>query len=184
MSYSRETKVGVGSAPQRIDETLGGGPVVNMNETPAHQFSEAAASQLKPRTKMERIGFWLIVVAAIAVVIVLSGVILPPIVGGVISAAYLSFFVAMLTLLNLKRPAGYANAVLGRRVFPVISSATDDEVYRLAGVNAALLFAFAFVYQVLASTFIGGFLAGLIVIILFVALGVFYNRARKVVVKP
>jgi hypothetical protein len=184
MSYSRETKVGVGPAPQQIDENLGG-PVVNMNETPAYQFSsQTAASQLKPRTKMERIGFWLIVIAAIAVVIVLSGVILPPIVGGLITAGYMAFFVAMLTLLNLKRPAGYANSVLGRRVFPVIPSATDDQVWRLAGVNAALVFAFSFVYQVLASTFIGGFLSGLIVIIAFIALGVFYNRARKVVIKP
>jgi hypothetical protein len=184
MSYSRETKVGVGPAPQQIDETFGGGPLVNMNETPANQFSQAAASQLKPRTKMERIGFWLIVVAAIAVVIVLSGVILPPIVGGLITAAYMAFFVSMLTLLNLRQPAGWANAVLGRRVFPVIASATDDQVWRLAGVNAALIFAFSFIYQVLAATFIGGFFAGLIVIIIFIALGVFYNRARKVVVKP
>ena len=35
MSYSRETKVGVGPAPQQIDETFGGGPLVNMNEIPA-----------------------------------------------------------------------------------------------------------------------------------------------------
>lgn len=184
MSYSRGTKVGVGPAPQTINENLGGGPLSNVSETPSYQFTQAAAGQLKPRSRIERVGFWLIVLAALVVVIVLSGIILPPIVGGLITAGYMAFFVGVLSLLNLRRPSGWANAVLGRRVFPVLSSTSDSEVWRLAGVNAALVFVFSFVYHVLASTFIGGFLAGLIVIIAFMALGVFYNRARRVVIKP
>jgi len=183
MSYTRETKVGVGSAPQKINENLGGGPVANVNEPPASQYKQAA-SNLRPRTKMERIGFWLIVLAALVLVLVLSGIILPPIVGGIITAGYMAFFVGALTLLNLKQPSGWANAVMGRRVFPVLSNSNDNEIWRLAGVNAALVFFFSFIYQVLASTFVGGFLSGLIVIFMFIALGVFYNRARKVVIKP
>ena len=183
MSYTRETKVGVGPAPQKINENLGGGPVANPTEPSSYQYKQAA-SQLKPRTKMERIGFWIVVLAALVLVLVLSGVILPPLVGGIITAGYMAFFVGALTLLNLKQPAGWANAVLGRRVFPVMSNTNDNEVWRLAGVNAGLVFFFSFVYQVLASTFIGGFLAGIIVILGFIALGVFYNRARKVVIKP
>jgi hypothetical protein len=184
MSYSRETKVGVGPAPQTINENLGGGPLAGANETPTYQYTQPAAAQLKPRTRIERIGFWLVVLAALAVVLVLSGIILPPIVGGLITAGYMAFFVGVLTLLNLRRPSGWANSVLGRRVFPVLTSSPDSEVWRLAGVNAALVFFFSFIYHVLASTFVGGFLAGLIVIVAFIALGVFYNRARKVVIKP
>lgn len=184
MSYTRETKVGVGPAPQKISENLGGGPLSTTTETPSYTYKQAAASQLKPRTKLERAGFWLIVVAAIVLVLALAGIILPPIVGGLITAGYVSAFVGMLTLMNLRRPSGWANAVLGRRVFPVINSTPDGEVWRLAGVNAALVFFFTFIYHVLASTFIGGFIAGLIVFIGFIALGIFYNRVRKVVVKP
>jgi hypothetical protein len=184
MSYSRETKVGVGPAPQKINETLGGGPLTTVNETPTYQYQPTAASRLKPRSRLERVGFWLIVLAAVAVVLVLAGFILPPIVGGLITAGYMGFFVAVLTLMNLRRPSGWANAVFGRRVFPVLTNTPDSEVWRLAGVNATLVGVFSFVYQVLASTFIGGFLAGLLVIIAFLALGVFYNRARRVVIKP
>jgi hypothetical protein len=133
---------------------------------------------------MERIGFWLVVLAALVVVLVLSGIILPPVVGGIITAGYMAFFVGALTLLNLRRPSGWANSVMGRRVFPVLSNSSDNEIWRLAGVNAALVFFFSFIYHVLASTFVGGFLAGLIVIVAFVALGIFYNRARRVVIKP
>ncbi len=184
MSYTRETKVGVGSAPQNISENLGGGPLTNVNEVPQYSYTQATASQLKPRTRLERVGFWLIVVAALVLVLALAGFILPPVVGGIITGGYLAAFVGMLTLMNLRRPSGWANAVLGRRVFPVLSSAPDGEVWRLAGVNAALVFFFAFIYHVLASTLIGGFLAGLVVFVGFIMLGIFYNRVRRVVVKP
>jgi hypothetical protein len=184
MSYTRETKVGVGPAPQQINENLGGGPLANVSEeTPTYQFTQAAASQLKPRSRVEKVGFWLIVVAAVAIMIVLAGIVLPPIVGGLITAGYMGFFVAMLTLLNLRRPSGWANSVMGRRVFPVLTNTPDNEVWRLAGVNAVLVGVFSFVYSVV-STFIGGFLGGLVVIIVFIALGIFYNRARRVVIKP
>jgi hypothetical protein len=190
MSYSRETKVGVGPSPQRLNENLGGGPLVAPTETPQSQSQSqssaysAAAGQIKPRTRIERIGFWVIVVAALALILVLAGVILPPIVGGLITAVYVSAFVGFLTLLNLSKPSGWANSVLGRRVFPVLKSAPDTEVWRLAQVNAALTFVFAFFYQLIASTFIGPFIGGILVIGVLVGLGIFYNRARRVVIKP
>ena len=188
MSYSRETKVGVGPSPQRLNENLGGGPLVAPSETPQYQSQASAystaAGQIKPRTKLERFGFWVIVVAALALILVLAGVILPPIVGGLITAFYVSAFVGFLTLMNLSKPSGWANAVLGRRVFPVLKPGQDSEVWRLAGVNAALVFVFTFFYQLIASTFIGPFIAGLLVFGALVALGIFYNRVRRVVIKP
>ena len=131
---------------------------------------------------MERIGFWLIVLAAMVVVLVLSGIILPPVVGGIITGVYV-------VLRGRAHAAKFEAAVrLGElrcwaARFPVLSNSSDSEVWRLAGVNAALVFFFAFIYHVLASTFMGGFLAGLIVVIAFAALGIFYNRARKVVIQ-
>ena len=183
MSYSRETKVGVGPAPSTLNETIPG-PLATQTETPAQQRTRPSINISSPRTRMERIGFWLLVVAAIAVLFVLAGWLVPPLVGGIVNGVFLGTFVAFLTLLNLPNPSGWANSVLGRRVFPVVRSATEDEVWRLAGVNAALTFVFALAYRVLAATFLGSFWAGLVVFLGIVVLGVFYNRARKVVIKP
>ena len=108
---------------------------------------------------------------------------MPPIVGGLISATYISGFVGFLTLMSLSKPSGWANAVLGRRVFPVLAAGQDSDVWRLAGVNAMLVFLFSFFYSVIA-TFIGGFLGGIVVFFGLMALGIFYNRVRRVVVKP
>ena len=183
MSYSRETKVGVGPAPNTINETIPG-PLATQGETPAYQRTRPRVNIGAPRTRMERIGFWLLVVAAIAVLFLLAGWLLPPVVGALVTGVYMGAFVGFLTLLNLRRPSGWANSVLGRRVFPVLRAAGDDEIWRLAGVNAALTFVFAFAFRVLSATFLGPFFAGLVVFIGLVVLGVFYNRARKVVIKP
>ena len=103
---------------------------------------------------------------------------------GIITATYIGAFVAFLTLLNLRTPSKWGNAVLGRRVFPVLSAGQDSDVWKLAGVNAVLVFCFAFFYQVLAATLVGPFLAGILVFGGLVGAGIFYNRARKVIVKP
>jgi hypothetical protein len=134
------------------------------------------------RSRLERIGFWVIVAAAAALLLLLLGVILPPVLGGFITGAYMSLFVGGLTLLNLPRPSGWANTVLGRKVFPVLN-AVDNDVWRLAGVNAGMAFVFAFSFSVVAH-FLGSFLAGILVFGGLVAAGIFYNRARKVVIRP
>ena len=186
MAYQRDTKVGVGTPPNRVNGTMPGGPLVPAQEQTNYDagVGSKVASTVKPRSAMERIGFWVIAIAALVVLVVLAGVILPPLVGGLISATYISAFVAFLTLMNLKRPSGWANAVLGRRVFPVLAAGQDGDVWRLAGVNGLLVFLFAFFYQVIAATFIGPLFAGVIVFSGLAALGIFYNRARKVVIKP
>ncbi|HET9493567.1 MAG TPA: hypothetical protein VFR15_05000 [Chloroflexia bacterium] len=183
MSYSRETKVGVGPAPNTLNETIPG-PLATQAEPQAPPRTRPSINIGAPRTRMERIGFWLLVVAAIAVLFLLAGWLLPPLVGGIVNGVFMGTFVAFLTLLNLNRPSGWANSVMGRKVFPVLRSASDDEIWRLAGVNGALTFVFAFAYQVLATTFLGGFWAGLVVFLGIMVLGVFYNRARKVVIRP
>src|SRR6476469_91005 len=166
MAYQRETKVGVGTPPNRsnVNNTMPGGPLVSTQEPPPYNSTTSAGAKavnaVKPRTAMERIGFWAIAIAAIVLILVLSGFILPPIVGGLISATYISGFVGFLTLMNLSKPSGWANAVLGRRVFPVLAAGQDSDVMRLAGVNATLVFLFSFFYSVVA-TFLGGFLGGL-----------------------
>jgi hypothetical protein len=183
MSYSRETKVGVGPAPNALNETIPG-PLATQAEPQPAPRTRPRISMSAPRTRMERVGFWVLVIAAIAVLFFLAGWLLPPLVGGIVNGVFMGSFVGFLTLLNLQRPSGWANSVMGRRVFPVLRAAGDDEIWRLAGVNAALTFVFAFAYQVLATTFLGGFWAGLVVFLGIIVLGVFYNRARKVVIKP
>jgi hypothetical protein len=185
MSYQRETKVGVGTPPSRMNNPIPGGPLVPMQEPVDYTSAGAkAANVVRPRTKLEQIGFGVIVVAALVLLVVLAGVILPPLIGGIISATYIAGFVAFLTLLNLKLPSKWGNAVLGRRVFPVLSAGQDSDVWRLAGVNAVLVFCFAFFYHVLTAILIGPFFAGLLVFGGLVGAGIFYNRVRKVVVKP
>jgi hypothetical protein len=187
MSYQRETKVGVGTPPGRMNNTIPGGPLVPTQDPTDYGNNSAGAKAtnvVRPRTKLEQVGFGVIVVAALVLLVVLAGVILPPLIGGIISATYLGAFVAFLTLLNLRLPSRWGNAVLGRRVFPVLSAGQDSDVWRLAGVNAVLVFCFAFFYHVLAATLVGPFLAGLIVFGGLVGVGIFYNRVRKVIVKP
>jgi hypothetical protein len=187
MAYQRETKVGVGTPPNRVNETMPGGPLVTTQDTTGYSTSESVgtkvAGTVKPRSALEKIGFWVIAIAALVILVVLAGVILPPLVGGIISATYISSFVAFLTLMNLKRPSGWANAVLGRRVFPVLAAGQDGDVWRLAGVNAVLVFLFSFFYSVFAG-FIGPFFGGIAVFFGLIVLGIFYNRARRVVIKP
>jgi hypothetical protein len=190
MSYQRETKVGVGTPPSRMNNPIPGGPLVatqepaDYNNTSSTTAGAKAANVVRPRTKLEQIGFTVIVISAIVLLVVLAGFILPPLIGGIITATYVSAFVAFLTLLNLRTPSKWGNAVLGRRVFPVLSAGQDSDVWKLAGVNAVLVFCFTFFYQVLAATLVGPFLAGILVFGGLVGAGVFYNRARKVIVKP
>lgn len=179
MSFMRDQKVGVRPNPPNINEPMQGGPITTSGPTPAYRYS---ARRSPARSRLEKLGFWVVVVAALLVLLVLVGFILPPIVGGLVAGFYTSLFVGALTLMNLARPSGWANSILGRRVFPVLR-ADDAEVWKLAGVNAALVFVFTFFFQLLA-TFLGGFLAGLVVFGGLIALGIFYNRARKVVIKP
>lgn len=187
MAYQRDTKVGVGTPPNRVNGTMPGGPLAPTQDQTSYgtgsKTGSNAAGAVKPRSALERVGFWVIAVAALVVLVVLAGIVLPPLVGGLVSATYISSFVAFLTLMNLRRPSGWANSVLGRRVFPVLAAGQDSDVWRLAGVNAILVFLFSFFYSVLAN-FIGPFFGGIVVFFGLIALGIFYNRARKVVIKP
>jgi hypothetical protein len=134
------------------------------------------------RSRLEKVGFWIIVAASIALLLVLLGIIVPPVLGGLIFGGFTATFVGTLTLMNLPRPSGWANTLLGRSVFPVIST-TDSDIWRLAGVNAALVFVFTLMYSVVAH-FLGAFFGGLIVFAILIAAGIFYNRARRVVIRP
>jgi hypothetical protein len=155
----------------------------NAGESTASSTASKVAGVVKPRSAMERIGFWVIAVAAVALLFVLAGMVLPPVLGGLVSATFISGFVAFLTLMNLQKPAGWANSVLGRRVFPVLSAGQDSDIRRLAGVNAVMVFLFSFLYSVMARI-LDPFFGGIVVFVVLVALGIFYNRARKVVIKP
>lgn len=144
--------------------------------------SYAPPRRVPARFKLERVGFWVIAAAAALFLLAVLGFVLKPVVGGIITGAWLAAFVSMLTMLNLPRPSRWANTVLGRRVFPVLN-ADDRDLWRMAGVNAGLTFVFGFAFEVV-SFFIGGFLGGLLVFGGIVALGIFYNRARKVIINP
>jgi len=179
MSFIKDRLVGTRQAPTviDIDQNVGGPLSVQPESTPRGQVRHVPA-----RSRMEKIGFWVIVVAAIALLLVLMGVLLPPIFGGIATGLYTALFVGSLSLMNLSRPSGWANSLLGRRVFPVLK-ASEGEILRLSGVNAALTFVFAFSFHVVASV-LGSFFAGIIVLGGLVAAGVFYSRARKVIIKP
>ncbi len=184
MSYTRDANVGVKpGAPADLPETAGGGPLVSADPSAGSYANTYAPPRRVPaRFKLERVGFWVIAAAAAIFILVALGFILKPVVGGIITGAWLAAFVGMLTMLNLPRPSQWANTVLGRRVFPVLN-ADDRELRRMAAVNAGLTFVFGFAFEVVAF-FLGGFLGGLLVFGGIVALGIFYNRARKVIINP
>lgn len=179
MSFIRDRIVGVRQATPTVQQDPYGGPVITVESSPGQSSNVRA---VPARSRLERIGFWVIVVAAIAVLLVLLGVLLPPIMGGIITGFYTALFTAALTLLNTQRASGWANSVLGRQVFPVIRAPHAD-IWRLAGVNAGLMFAFSFLFYVLAQ-FIGAFFTGFLVFAALIGACVFYSRARKVIIKP
>lgn len=183
MNYTRKPDVDVkqGAAPE-IRETSGAGPLTTIGPAPSGP-SYAPPRRVPARFRgLERAGFWVIVMAALLVLLLLTGFVLRPVIGGVITGAYMGFFVGGLTLMNLRRSSGWANTILGRRVFPVVA-AQDADLWRLAGVNAGLTFAFSTAFSIL-SAFLGPLLGGILVFAGLVALGVFYNRVRGVVIKP
>jgi|GEM_PF-4248373 len=179
MSFIRDRIVGVKQAQPTVQQDTYGGPIITVESGPTQSNN---VRSVPARSRLERIGFWIIVAAAVALLLLLLGVLLPPIMGGLITGFYTGLFAATLTLLNTQRASGWANAVLGRQVFPVLRAPHGD-IWRLAGVNGGLMFTFAFLFYVLAQ-FIGAFLAGFLVFGALVGSGVFYSRARKVIIKP
>jgi hypothetical protein len=182
MSYVSNQNTGAAQAVPEIRETTGAGPITTTPTTANSATYSYTRRRVSIRSRLERVGFWLIVAAAAVVLLLLLKVTIPVLVGAAITGGYLGGFAGLLTLMNLSRASNWGNTVLGRKIFPVIT-APDAQVRRLASVNAGLTFAFAFIYSVLAS-FIGGFLSGLIVFGALVAAAIFYNRVRPVIIRP
>jgi hypothetical protein len=102
---------------------------------------------LQPRSKGERIGFWVIVGAAALLLVVLAGVIFGPVLHALTTALVLAAFVGLLTALNTRQGADTANRLLGRHLFPIIK-AEDLQVRRLVQNNSVLTFFFTFVVTI------------------------------------
>jgi hypothetical protein len=116
---------------------------------------------LKPRSKAEQIGFWVIVAAAGVLGIVLLGAVLGPALRALGAALVITAFVALLTGLNSPAVADRANALLGRNIFPIVK-ADEAAIRRLVRVNSALTFVFTFAFMILSQVF-GSILAALII---------------------
>src|SRR4051812_46256014 len=102
MSYVRDPKVSVQQqAPPEIREVPQAGTISTY--TPGATYSRYATKRVPARTRLEKAGFSLIVIAALALLFVLAGVILPPLFSGLIAGTFTAGFVGMLTLLNLPR---------------------------------------------------------------------------------
>jgi hypothetical protein len=103
---------------------------------------------LLPRSKGERIGYWIMVAAAAVLLIVLAGVLFGPVLHALTTALVLAGFVGLLTALNTRQGAETANRLLGRRLFPIIK-AEDMQVRRLVQFTALATFFFTFVVTIL-----------------------------------
>jgi hypothetical protein len=179
MSTVRDQKTAERRAPIDLNENAGAGPLTPPISRRTYRFNPGTTSM---RTRLEKVGYWVLVVAGLALLLVLLGIFLPRFVGAMITASIIAAFVGMLSLMNLPRPSGWANVALGRKVFPVLR-APDGEIMRLATTNAAMVFVFTFLFEMVAS-FVGAFFGGLIVFGALIAAAVFYNRIRTVVIKP
>lgn len=180
MSFMRNQPT-TGQKPQA--ERTRGGPLVTMEDAhagaPKPQASSFSRRIPVPRSRLESIAFWVI---GLAVVMLVLFFVVPSLLGALITGFYMSLFVGLLTLSNLRKPSGWANTVLGRNVFPVLSSG-DGEIWKLAVVNSLLVFVFSFFFTIL-SRYLGTLLGGMIVFGGLIALGVFYSRARRVISGP
>jgi hypothetical protein len=179
MSVSRDPQVGVKQPTPTIQETTGAGPLTTTNGS---QPFQQAAAVVTPRSRVERVGFWVIVAAAAVILLAALGWLFPVAMGGLITGLWFGLFAGMLTVLNLPRPAGMGNALLGRRVFPVLR-ANDTEIWRLTVVNAVLAFLFGFCFAALQLILHSAFWSGLIVFGIVILAAIFYSRARTVVIK-
>lgn len=116
---------------------------------------------LKPRSKVEQIGFWIIVAAAGLLLVVLLATVLGPTLRALGFALVMTAFVALITGLNSRALADRANTALGARIFPVVR-ADEGAIRRLVQVNGALTFAFAFTFSLLSNVF-GPILTALVI---------------------
>ena len=132
---------------------------------------------LKPRSKAEQIGFWVIVAAAGVLGLVLLGAVLGPALRALGVALVITAFVALLTGLNSQAMADRANALLGRKIFPIVK-ADEAAVRRLVRVNSALTFVFTFAFTILSQVFGAIFAALIIVGAVALALGVLPRLRR------
>ena len=170
---STDAGVGTGTRPR-------GGPIITIEEQQQGKRQPFGIPRHLPaRSKLESIAFWIIGVAAVVLVLLF---VVPSLFNAVTAAFYTSLFVLLLTLSNLQHPSGWANTILGRKVFPVIHTG-DLEIWKLAVVNSALVFVFAFMFELL-SRYLGAFLSGIVVFGGLVALGVFFSRARNAINRP
>jgi hypothetical protein len=103
---------------------------------------------LLPRSKGERIGYWIMVAAAAVLLIVLAGVLFGPVLHALTTALVLAAFVGLLTALNTRQGAETANRLLGRHLFPIIK-AEDMQVRRLVQFTSLVTFFFTFVVTIL-----------------------------------
>ncbi len=185
MSFMRNQRSTPSQQPQQArPERAIGGPIVTVEDAtnvgkPKVQASGFARRLPVPRSRLESIAYWVI---GLAVVVLALLFVVPSLFSAITTGFYTSLFVGVLTLSNLRKPSGWANTVLGRKVFPVISS-SDSEIWKLAVVNAMLVFIFAFSFNLLAL-YLTPFFAGMIVFGGLIALGIFYSRARRVISGP
>jgi len=121
----------------------------------------------RPRAGAERIGFWLIVSAAVLLLALLAINLVGPVFHALGVALVLAAFVGLLTAANSHFVAAHANRMIGRPLFPLV--AMDElAVWRLARLNTLGTFIAAFVVTLLpfwlvALVFIaGGVLAALV----------------------
>ncbi len=181
MSFMRNQRAASQRPTADRPERQKGGPIISIEDASAGkpQASGMARRLPVPRSRLESIAFWVI---GLAVVVLAILFVVPTLFSAVTTGFYTALFVAMLTLSNLRKPSGWANAILGRKVFPVLTSG-DSEIWKLAVINAMLVFVFAFSFNLLAR-YLGAFFAGIIVFGGLIALGVFWGRARRVISRP
>jgi hypothetical protein len=182
MSYVQDQRPAATQAQinvTNVSETTGAGPINATGEKATYSYTKRRVSL---RSRLDKVGYWIIVAAGLAVLLLVLGFFLPKLTGAVSTAFFAGIFVSMLTSLNLPKPAAWGNSLLGRKIFPVIA-APEQDILRLAWINGLLVFIFTFVFQFIAS-FIGPFLGGLIVFAALIAAAVFFSRARSVIFKP
>ena len=93
MDYTQNQQQAVPQAPADIRENTGAGPLAPPAAGSTYGY---AAWRLRSRSRLERVGYWVVVVAALALLLVLLGVFLPRFVNGAILGFNIGLFVAIL----------------------------------------------------------------------------------------
>ncbi|MFL5732019.1 MAG: hypothetical protein ACJ78Q_02365, partial [Chloroflexia bacterium] len=99
MNYTPNQQEASPKPAPNFAETTGAGPLAQTPGSATYSPNVTSTGRPQRRARMEQIGFWVVVVAALALLLVVLNVFLPRFISGAVLGFDIAAFVGLLTLL-------------------------------------------------------------------------------------